>query len=399
MKNSNNISTYLTNLGIINALGSGQAEVCANLLHNSQHGMQAYDKLLTGNKGYIGEVSSPLVAIPKHLKQYNCRNNQLLATTYEQIKSDVEQLKQQYGKQRIGVVLGTSTSGIASGEHAMAHYQQHHMFDSSFNYIQQEIGSCSEFLSHYADVAGVHYTVSTACSSSGKAIAAGDRLIKAGFCDAVIVGGSDSLCELTLNGFDSLELMSDRICNPISVNRSGLNIGEGAALFVLSKHPSPIKLRGVGEASDGYHISTPDPSGMGAKLAITQALKSANISANDVAYINLHGTGTLKNDEMECHVVNALFPNTPPCSSTKPLTGHTLGAAAAIELGLCWLLLSPHNPDRRLATHLWDQQTDPALATLNLSTATTHWDSPIFMSNSFAFGGSNVSLIIERCES
>ncbi len=389
------IPIYLENLGIVNALGNTKASVCDNFLKNSQEGMFPYEGLISGKKTVVGSVHTSLVGLPDFLKKYHCRNNQLLATAYLQIEEEVSELKARYGKHRIGVILGTSTSGIASAEIAMAHYQKYNTFNESFDYKQQEIGSCSAFLSLYADITGVHYTVSTACSSSGKAIAEGARLIQAGFCDAVIAGGSDSLCGLTLNGFDSLELLSESICNPFSKNRRGLNIGEGAALFVLTKRKSHIKLSGIGEASDGYHIATPDPKGVGATLAIKQALQSANRTPNDIAYINLHGTATKKNDEMESYVVNTLFQKAPLCSSTKPLLGHTLGAAAAQELGLCWLLLSHYNPTQLLPKHLWDSEADLTLPPINLVTENAHFKNPIFMSNSFAFGGSNVSLIIE----
>lgn len=361
--------------------------------------MVSYNSLFSENKTWVGAVSNPLREIPKALSRFNCRNNQLIATAYASISDDVEQLKQKYGKHRLGVILGSSTSGIASGEVAFRYFQKNKKFPEMFDYIQQEMGSCSEFLARYAGVTGLHYTISTACSSSGKAFAVADRLIKADFCDAVIVGGSDSLCELTLNGFDSLELLSSKICNPFSINRSGLNIGEGAALFILSKESSSIKLSGVGESSDGYHMTAPDPTGVGAKIAMMKSLETAKITAHEIGYINLHGTATRKNDEMESQAVHEIFGEMTPCSSTKPLTGHTLGAAGAQELGLCWLLLSEeYNFEKLLPAQIWDQKKDPTLAPINLISERSTWAKPRFMSHSFAFGGSNVSLIIERAE-
>jgi len=392
-----NIACYFNNLSIINALGRNASEVVANLLNNRADNLAIYDELFSGRKTWVGKVTAKLHDIPPKLARFNCRNNQLLASAYLDIEQDVEQLKKQYGSHRIGIVLGTSTSGIASSEAAFKQYFRTNSYPETYDYRQQEIGSCSEFLAQFAGITGINYTISTACSSSGKAIAAAYRLIKAGYCDAVVVGGSDSLCELTLNGFDSLDLLSPSICNPFSINRRGLNIGEGAALFILSKIPAPIKLLGVGEASDGYHIVAPDPQGVGAKLAIKQALQTANIKPEDIGYINLHGTGTNKNDAMEALVINELFENQPYCSSTKPLLGHTLGAAGAQELGLCWLLLSEqHNPNKLLPPQIWDQQQDLQLPKINLIAKQTQWHSPIFMSNSFAFGGSNVSLIIAQ---
>ena len=388
-------SCYLNNLGIVNALGVSPKEIAGNLLKNNSRKLVPYNKLFSGRETCVGKITKPLKPVPEKMKKFDCVNNQLLASAYENIKDDVELLKHRYGCHRIGVILGTSTSGIASSESAFKTYVCTKEYPSTFNYAQHEMGSCSEFLARYAGITGINYTISTACSSSGKAFAAAQRLINADYCDAVIVGGSDSLCELTLNGFDSLELLSPAISNPFSENRNGLNIGEGAALFILSKVPSSIELIGVGEASDGYHMTAPDPYGAGAKMAIKQALRAANITHEDVGYINLHGTGTRKNDAMESLVVNELFPSDPYCSSTKPLIGHTLGASGAQELGLCWLLLSEnYNPEKALPCHVWDQKQDPGLPKINLISKLVNWEKPVFMSSSFAFGGSNVCLII-----
>jgi 3-oxoacyl-[acyl-carrier-protein] synthase-1 len=295
------------------------------------------------------------------------------------------------------VILGTSTSGSAAGEAAFLYHETYGVFPPQYDYVQQEVGSASGFLAAYAGIKGIQYTLSTACSSSGKAFASAARLIAAGICDAVIVGGSDSLCALTIQGFATLESLSSSICNPFSVNRDGITLGEGAALFVMSVDPAEIELTGVGESSDGYHMTTPDPSGLGAKVAIMHALASVQCSAQEIGYINLHGTGTQKNDEMESQVIAELFKTKPYCSSTKPLIGHTLGAAAAQELALCWFLLSSeYNPQQRLPAQYWDGKVDPALAEINIINTETTWEIPRFMSNSFAFGGSNVSLIIEK---
>lgn len=389
---------YLNNLGMINTLGRTADEIIANILNPNpnQNNMEKYNALFSGRSTLVGRIRYPLEKIPKNWAKFNCRNNQLLATAYENIRVNIESLKIKYGSDRIGVILGTSTSGIREGEAAFKAYLTHHAFSPEFNYTQQEMGNAAEFLASYAGITGVHYTISTACSSSAKAFISADRLIKTGVCDAVIVGGSDSLCELTLNGFDSLELLSEEICNPFSINRKGLNIGEGAALFVLSREPSSIELKGTGAASDGYHMTAPDPNGTGAKLAIFEAMKNAGVSAENLGYVNLHGTGTEKNDAMEALVMHELLDNT-PCSSTKPLIGHTLGAAGAQELGLCWLLLSEvYNSSHLLPVHRWDQKQDSTLPKINLISEKISWEKPVFMSNSFAFGGSNVCLILAK---
>jgi 3-oxoacyl-[acyl-carrier-protein] synthase-1 len=242
----------------------------------------------------------------------------------------------------------------------------------------------------------LRYTISTACSSSAKAFASAARLFAAGFCDAAIVGGVDSLCLLTLNGFDALESLSPERCNPFSANRRGINIGEGACVFVVSRRPSAIRLCGVGESSDGYHISAPDPSGRGAEAAIRAALADAGAHPGDVGYVNLHGTATPKNDEMESEVMARVFGLDVPCGSTKSLIGHTLGAAGAQELGLCWLLLGDVNAARRLPAHGWDGVRDSRVPPINLVGAGASFEREVFVSNSFAFGGSNAALAIGR---
>jgi 3-oxoacyl-[acyl-carrier-protein] synthase-1 len=264
----------------------------------------------------------------------------------------------------------------------------------TYHYRQQEIGTAAEFAARYLELTGLRYTISTACSSSAKAFASAWRLLAAGRCDAAVVGGVDSLCKLTLNGFDALESLAPDRCNPFSGNRRGINIGEGACIFVVSKVPAAVRLAGVGESSDGYHISAPDPSGRGAEAAIRAALAQAGAPPHAVGYVNLHGTATPKNDEMESQVMARVFGLTVPCSSTKSLIGHTLGAAGALELGFCWLLLSDANVRRRLPAHAWDGARDRNLPPINLIDDDARWERDLFVSNSFAFGGSNAAVAV-----
>ena len=390
------MSIYLSDLAIINALGSGREAVLENLLRGEQSGMHACGPLLTGRSGVVGRVAGELAALPPDLAEYDCRNNRLLAATATQLESAIDALKSRFGPSRIAVIIGTSTSGIAEGEAAVAALAKEGKMPGAFHYRQQEIGTAAEFLARYLGVDGPRYTISTACSSSAKAFASGRRLLDAGFCDAVIVGGSDSLCELTTNGFDALESMAPDVCNPFSANRNGINIGEGAALFLMSRDPAPVGLLGVGESSDAYHMSAPEPAGKGAEIAIRAALADAGLEPAQIDYINLHGTATIKNDEMESCVVDRVFGPGVQCSSTKSQVGHTLGAAGAQEIGLCWLLLDEMNEMRRLPEHLWDGEADPELAAIGLTGDDAHWEKGVFMSNSFAFGGSNVSVIIGR---
>jgi 3-oxoacyl-[acyl-carrier-protein] synthase-1 len=387
---------YLADLGIINALGAGKSTVLERLLSGDQSNMQKYGPMLTGRNGIVGVVADPLLDVPAELRTFDCRNNQLLVTAAEQIRACIETARSKYGSERIAVVLGTSTSGITAGEEASDSIAEGGEPPPSYNYEQQEMGTAAEFLARYLQTNGPRYTISTACSSSAKALASGMRLIAADICDAVVVGGCDSLCKLTVNGFDALGSMSPEICNPFSINRDGINVGEGAALFLMTRDEAAIRMVGTGESSDAYHMSAPEPSGKGAELAIRQALKSANAEPGDIGYINLHGTATVKNDEMESCVVKRIFGDEIPCSSTKSQIGHTLGAAGAQEIGLCWLLLDQSNSRRQLPRHLWDGEADPAIDSIGLTGADASWDRGLFMSNSFAFGGSNVSVVIGR---
>ena len=391
------MSFYISDLGIINALGAGKTAVLSGLLKGDQSGMLPSGSLLTGRASMIGSVREPLAALPPELSDYDCRNNRLLTAAVTQIEDPIEKLRSKYGPQRIGVLIGTSTSGIAAGEEAMDTFTARGEMPADYHYRQQEIGTAAEFVARYLRLEGPRYTISTACTSSAKVFASGERLLAAGLCDAVVVGGCDSLCKLTVNGFDALASLSNGICNPFSANRDGINVGEGAALFLLTQTEAPIRLAGVGESSDAYHMSAPDPSGKGAELAIHNALASAGVTPGLIGYINLHGTATVKNDEMESRVVKRVFGSETLCSSTKSQIGHTLGAAGAQEIGLCWLLLDEQNQDRRLPRHLWDGETDPNLPTIGLTSDETCWGRNLFMSNSFAFGGSNVSVIIGRC--
>jgi 3-oxoacyl-[acyl-carrier-protein] synthase-1 len=223
-------------------------------------------------------------------------------------------------------------------------------------------------------------------------------MIRMGLCDAVVTGGVDTLCGFTVAGFSALESVSAAPCNPLSAARNGINLGEGAALFLMSREPAAVALCGWGESSDGHHMSAPDPAGGGARLAMEAALRRAGIAAADVDYINLHGTATVQNDAMESRAVANLFGAHVAVSSTKPFTGHTLGAAGAVEAAFCWLAMQDDNPEGRLPPHLWDRVQDPALPVLNVVRPGDRLGRPLrwALSNSFAFGGSNATLVFGR---
>jgi 3-oxoacyl-[acyl-carrier-protein] synthase-1 len=314
------------------------------------------------------------------------------------MRSYVKSLNERYGKHRIGIVLGSSNCGI---EETYKSVQT--TLDSGKEHISAEtleIGAPSKFLAEFAGVSGPSFTISTACSSGAKAFKSGRNIIKSGLADAVIVGGVDNLCSFAVNGFDALEALSPEHSIPFDKGRCGINIGEACALFILSSDnldKEGIRLAGIGESSDAFHITSPEPTGEHAASAINSALRDANLAPSRIDYINLHGTGTTANDAMESAAIDLVFGNKVWCSSTKPLTGHTLGASGAIEIALCWLLLSSLNKERDLPPHYWNSEPDEAIKTIRLIKKPTKAERLSYcLSNSFAFGGSNTCVVVGK---
>ncbi|OLF56363.1 beta-ketoacyl-[acyl-carrier-protein] synthase family protein [Pseudomonas chlororaphis] len=394
------MTAYLNALGVICALGRDKRQVARSLFAGDCSGMRVEAGWVPERSVPVAAVQGPLASLPAPLAQQSSRNNQLLLEAALQIRDDIDQAIARHGRGRIGIVLGTSTSGIDEASRGIAHYLRDQRFPADYDYRQQELGAPATFLADWLDLSGPTYVISTACTSSARALMSARRLLDLGLCDAVLCGGVDSLCKLTLNGFSSLEAVSGQRCNPFSVNRDGINIGEAAVLFLMSKErlgTQPIALLGAGASSDAHHISAPEPSGRGALQAMQKALRSAGLQAGQIGYLNLHGTATAHNDAMESLAVEQLFPHGVPCSSTKPMSGHTLGAAGALEAAFCWLSLCADNSAHALPPHVWDTQADPALPPLRWVDASTRLERHAprcLMSNSFAFGGNNVSLII-----
>ena len=384
------MTAYLNALGVICALGRGQAEVSRSLFAGDCSGMRAESGWVPERVLPVASVPGALAAIPAHLGQQSSRNNQLLLEAALQIEGEIRQAIATYGPSRVGIVLGTSTSGIDEASRSLGHYLREHQFPGDYDYQQQELSAPANFLADWLQLSGPAYVISTACTSSARALMSARRLLDLGMCDAVICGGVDSLCKLTLNGFSALDAVSNQRCNPFSVNRNGINIGEAAVLFIMSREPAPIALLGSGASCDAHHISAPEPSGKGALQSMRKALASAHLQPGQIGYLNLHGTATQHNDAMESLAVAHLFTEGVACSSTKPMSGHTLGAAGALEAAFCWLSLT-HG---RVPPHVWDAQPDPALPTLNWARRGDTLEKRCLMSNSFAFGGNNVSLII-----
>jgi len=290
--------------------------------------------VLPGHTLALGRVHAQLPDLADLPIALRGRNNALLDIALQQIARPVQAAIARHGAGRVAVVVGTSTSGIGETEPALRVLAHEGRWPRGFAYGQQEMGSAADFVRHRSGATGPAWTLSTACSSSAKALASGARLLRAGIVDAVIAGGADSLCRFTVAGFQALESVSARRCLPFSRHRCGINIGEGAALFLLTREPGPVRLAGWGESADAHHMSAPDPSGAGAMSAMRQALQRAGWAPDEVDYLNLHGTATRHNDAMEARAVAEVLGTSVPVSSTKPLTGHALGAAGAVEAAL-----------------------------------------------------------------
>jgi 3-oxoacyl-[acyl-carrier-protein] synthase-1 len=300
----------------------------------------------------------------------------------------------------VGVVMGTSTSGVSDAEDALRHQRDHGGLAPSFDYAQLEFGGLAAFVAAWLGATGPAWTLSTACSSGARALASARSLLALGLCDAVVAGAADTLCGLTTNGFAALQAICEGVTNPCSKNRSGLTLGEGAAVFLLTREPGGVQVVGVGESSEAHHMSAPEPTGAGAEVAMRAALDDAGLAPEAIAYLNLHGTGTAQNDAMECLAVERVFGSALPVSSTKPLVGHTLGAAGAMEAAFCALVLEhPEEGALVLPPHAWDGVRDPELAEVHLVRPGERV--PVtgrarVMTNSFGFGGNNCTLVLER---
>ncbi len=393
----------LSSYTVTTAAGCGNEENFRSL-KLARSGLKPNDFMDSDLQTWIGRVNDiESQKLPRNLEAYHCRNNLLayLALQYDEFITHVFKAKSIYGADKIGVFLGTSTSGILTTELAYRDLNQADFnLADRVNFKQQHNNfSIADFVQNYFQLSGPVQVVSTACSSSGKVFASAARYIKAGLCEAAIVGGVDSLCFTTLYGFNSLELISSEVCRPADINRNGLSLGEGAAFALLEKSSKcqtarPVYLMGYGESSDAYHISSPDPNARGAIKSMQAALANAQLDASQIDYINLHGTATVANDKMEDKAVACVFSNQTPCSSTKGWTGHTLGAAGAVEAVYSALCISHSDPVTGFIPHSLNTRVLAPEITTNVilqpGTSPVHY----VASNSFGFGGSNCCLIL-----
>ncbi len=386
---------YVNAFSSISALGDDEETIIKALLAPHENHLKLNDSLLLdGKSSYFGTIDCDLPEIPKEFSLYNSRNNRVLLHLLGKIEKPLLDMLNTYDKERIGIVMGTSTSGIFETEKVMQSYLEDGSKSRDFSITQQELGSPSMFLKEYLKVKGPAYTISTACSSSARAIISGARMIKSGLADAVLVGGADTLCRSTIQGFDAMHILSYEHCTPFARERHGINIGEAGGLMLLSKEKAPLYVKSYGESSDAYHVSTPHPQGLGAIAAMTEALSRGNLTCSDIGYINLHGTATLFNDAMEALAVSSVFKDGTPASSTKNLTGHTLGAAGILEACIlaCLLLHKGNLPMQDFTDTVYDD----SLPDFGLIRESTELKKDFALSNSFAFGGNNTAIILGR---
>jgi len=392
----------LTHFTATSCIGRGLGETLASL-EQQRTGLAPCRFETVTLDTYVGEI--PGVddeRLPGELAEFDCRNNRLaqLGLRQDGFAAAVAALAGRLGRRRIGVFLGTSTSGILETELAYRrrdaatgalpesfHYRGSHNAFSVADFARQTLG-----------LEGPAAVISSACSSSAKVFGSARRMIEAGLIDAAVVGGVDSLCLTTLYGFHSLQLVSPRPCRPFDIARDGISIGEAAAFALLEKVPDSldadaILLLGLGESSDAYHMSSPHPEGLGALAAMQQALDSADLQGADIDYINLHGTGTPSNDSAEARAVIAALGSGIPSSSTKGATGHALGAAGALEAVICALALQHGLMPAGLNT----TSVDPTLG-IDYLLENRRRNLARVMTNSFGFGGSNCSLALGRAQ-
>jgi 3-oxoacyl-[acyl-carrier-protein] synthase-1 len=388
----------ITRYSIANCLGAG-AQAVAGAMRERRSGLASCDLDGVALDTHIGRVRG-LEALPvrSDLGAYDCRNNRMaqLAMEHDGFAPAVAQARERYGAARIGVFMGTSTSGILETE--LAYHAREPVtgeLPRDFRYAEtHSTFSLADFVRRYLGLQGPAFVVSSACSSSAKVLGSAARMIAAGICDAAVTGGVDTLCLTTLYGFNSLELTARGPCRPFDAERDGISIGEGAGFALLERvdarpDAGATLLLGIGDSCDAHHMSTPHPDGLGARLAMQRALQSAGLAPADIDYVNLHGTGTRTNDAAEDRAMSSLFDARTPRSSTKGATGHLLGAAGITEIIISMLAiehgLMPGSPHTR--------QVDPAMHCNYLLEPLPARVRRV-LSNSFGFGGSNCSVVL-----
>ncbi|MFC3126480.1 beta-ketoacyl-ACP synthase [Pseudoroseomonas globiformis] len=385
----------ITALTAVSALGAG-LDATRHALRARQGGLApaAPEDGVPG--AWVGRVAGLERAfLPQALSHFTCRNNLLaeMALAQDGFAEAVGDACVRHGPARIGVVLGTSTAGIAETEAAYAARSGPGApLPGSFNYSDtHDLQALPRYVRTRLGLKGPALAVSTACTSGARTVIEAAALLHSGICDAVVAGGVDTLCRLTLRGFDALALLARGPSRPCAADREGISIGEAAGLFLLERGPAPgqLAILGAGASADGHHMSSPHPEGLGAVTAMRRALQQAGLAPAEIDYINLHGTGTRANDAMEDRAVTEVFGTALPCSSTKGWTGHTLGASGALEVAVAAICLQ----DGLIPGCLGIDAPDPDFRA-DLAIANRHASVRRVMSNSFGFGGSNCALVL-----
>jgi len=392
----------LTKYTTTNTLGVGTSATL-QALRDGRSGLRGCDFEDCKLDTFIGRVEGlEDVSLSDGFDWFDCRSNRLalLALQQDEFSEAVVDAVDRYGARRVAVIMGTSTSGILEAEHAYRMQDpQTGSLPSSFyarSRFTQNTFSLADYVRQYFKIEGPSSVISTACSASAKVFASASRFVDAEFCDAVLVGGVDTLCLNTLYGFSSLGVVDSQPCRPCDVNRGGLNLAEGAGFFLLER-PGPqvsspgVVLVGYGESSDGYHMSHPHPEGEGAILAMRQALSRAHMTPDQADYIHLHGTGTKANDSIEDRAIADVFGCNVPCSSTKGWTGHALGAAGAIETAIDALCIERGFIPGTLNTKCVDPSFRSNVVLCNIKRPLE-----CVVSNYFGFGGNNCTLILAK---
>jgi 3-oxoacyl-[acyl-carrier-protein] synthase-1 len=385
-----NVTIGITGYGGCCALGSDLGSIEANLRQGLVRlSPPPFDLPFPA---VVGKVADPLPQLPARMAQFEFRAARLALLALEPLTQPLARLRSKHGADRIGIVVGSSTGGIDATEAAVARLHSAASLPPGYSFEDQhELGALPRFLAELLEVTGPVYTVSTACSSGTRALMSGARLLRDGLCDAVLVGGVDCLCRMTVHGFHSLGILSPTGSRPFCRDRAGTHIGEGAGWLLLERGPAPLYVRGWGDASDAHSMAAPHPEGAGLVRAMRQALAQAGFEAGDIDYVNAHGTGTLQNDAAEAQAVREVFGAVTPLSSTKGMTGHALGSAGAIELVILALAMQRgFVPPNASST----QEGLEALA-VNVVTATR----PAVIRRGFTvsagFGGSNAAVVLE----
>ena len=406
---------YLSKPGVMSCAGNNIEELWKSVTTGNQKNIKKV-KACNDEEYFAARIADD--SLQASGARYDMKIMRIENAALEQIADDVLAVKERYGADRVAVCLGSCDNGT---EFSLANHRKYFAegeFPKDYNIEIQGADYVSTFVAEKFGLTGPAVTFATACSSSAGAIIKASEMIMGGVVDAAVVGGIDIASDTTLIGFSALEAVSSEITNPFSKNRHGITLGDGAAFFVLTKEPlsvvecpqggrietsstTTVRLLGWGESADAYHMTSPDPSGAGAEKAIRRALEASKVATSEVGYINLHGTGTKFNDSMEGKAVAAIFgEKSVPVSTTKPVTGHTLGAAAALEAAICWKALVENqgkNDNIKLPLQVWDGERDEEIPELNIvdgKSGAAKGNLKICLSNSFAFGGANACLVL-----